>query len=117
MDKWQGRVACVTGASGGIGANITKALADAGMTVIGLSRRIEPIHVCLCVCNSKSLLISFYLYLLIFCCWFAPSRRKCCAPRRNDNDGNDDFARNWPIKQKLAKLLQRSVMLQMKSKY
>lgn len=44
-------VACVTGASGGIGADITKALADAGMTVIGLSRRIEPIQVSVCLCG------------------------------------------------------------------
>lgn len=46
MDKWKGKVACVSGSSSGIGANITKALADAGMTVIGLGRRIEPIQVC-----------------------------------------------------------------------
>lgn len=46
MDKWKGKVACVSGASAGIGANITKTLADAGMTVIGLGRRIEPIQVC-----------------------------------------------------------------------
>lgn len=46
MDKWKGKVACVSGASAGIGASITKALADAGMTVIGLARRIEPIEVC-----------------------------------------------------------------------
>lgn len=46
MDKWHGKVACVSGSSAGIGADITKALADAGMTVIGLGRRIEPIQVC-----------------------------------------------------------------------
>lgn len=65
MDKWKGKVACVTGASIGIGAHITKALADAGMTVIGLSRRIEPIQVCVrvCFCDSKSFLISNFIYI------------------------------------------------------
>lgn len=87
MDKWQGRVACVTGASGGIGADITKALADAGMTVIGLSRRIEPIQVRVI---QKSLPIPFYSYKVFTNIFFA-------------------VARSWPIKRQLAKLLQRNV--------
>lgn len=45
MDKWKGKVALVTGASVGIGANITKALANSGMIVIGLSRRVDAIEV------------------------------------------------------------------------
>lgn len=45
MDKWKGKVALVTGASAGIGANITKALANSGMTVIGVGRRVDAIQV------------------------------------------------------------------------
>lgn len=47
MDKWKGKLALVTGASAGIGANLAKALANcSGMTVIGLGRRVEAIQVC-----------------------------------------------------------------------
>lgn len=45
MDKWRGKVALVTGSSAGIGASITKALANAGMIVIGLGRRVDAIEV------------------------------------------------------------------------
>lgn len=44
MDKWQGKVAVVTGSSAGIGASVTKALANAGMHVVGLARRVEAIE-------------------------------------------------------------------------
>lgn len=47
MNKWKGKVALVSGASTGIGANISKALANSGLTVIGLGRRVEAIQVCL----------------------------------------------------------------------
>lgn len=46
MDKWHGKVALVTGSSAGIGASVTKALANAGMIVIGLGRRVDAIQVC-----------------------------------------------------------------------
>jgi NAD(P)-dependent dehydrogenase (short-subunit alcohol dehydrogenase family) len=37
----KGKIALVTGANGGLGTFVTKALLDAGATVIGLSRKIE----------------------------------------------------------------------------
>lgn len=46
MEKWKGKIALVTGASAGIGANITLTLANFGMTVIGLGRRDNAIQVC-----------------------------------------------------------------------
>lgn len=45
MEKWKGKVAIVTGASVGIGANLTIALANAGLIVIGAARRAEAIEV------------------------------------------------------------------------
>lgn len=44
MEKWQGKLAVVTGASAGIGAAIVKDLANAGVNVIGLARRAEKIE-------------------------------------------------------------------------
>lgn len=45
MDKWRGKIALITGASAGIGANLTVALANAGMIVVGLGRRVDAIKV------------------------------------------------------------------------
>lgn len=45
MDKWKGKVALVTGSSSGIGAHLTKTLAQSGMIVIGLGRRVDIIDV------------------------------------------------------------------------
>lgn len=45
MEKWKGRVALVTGASRGIGAAITEALAQSGMIVVGVARDIGPLEV------------------------------------------------------------------------
>lgn len=44
MQRWQNKVAVVSGASAGIGAACTRALLAAGMVVVGLARRQERIE-------------------------------------------------------------------------
>ncbi|XP_014476931.1 PREDICTED: farnesol dehydrogenase-like [Dinoponera quadriceps] len=44
MERWAGKVALVTGASAGIGAQITKMLAQNGMKVIAAARRLEKLE-------------------------------------------------------------------------
>lgn len=44
MEKWRGKIAVVTGASAGIGAETVKSLAKHGINVIGLARRPERIE-------------------------------------------------------------------------
>lgn len=44
MDRWQGKVAIVTGASSGMGAATAVKLATAGMITVGLARRVERVE-------------------------------------------------------------------------
>ncbi|KAL1404808.1 hypothetical protein pipiens_001028 [Culex pipiens pipiens] len=44
MDRWQGKVAIVTGASSGMGAATAVKLASAGMITVGLARRVERVE-------------------------------------------------------------------------
>jgi NADP+-dependent farnesol dehydrogenase len=43
-EKWEGKIAVITGTSAGIGAAILKDFAKAGITTIGLARRVEKIE-------------------------------------------------------------------------
>jgi len=45
MDRWAGRVAIVTGASSGIGAATARMLAQNGLRVVAVARRLDKLQV------------------------------------------------------------------------
>ncbi|XP_048338733.1 dehydrogenase/reductase SDR family member 11-like [Sphaerodactylus townsendi] len=52
MERWQGRVALVTGASVGIGAAVARALVQQGMKVVGCARSVDKIEKLAAECQS-----------------------------------------------------------------
>lgn len=78
MDRWQNRVAAVTGASAGIGWAITKALLQSGMVVVGMARRVDKIeerkltlaenlrgrlHSCKCDVNKENDIVAAFKWI------------------------------------------------------
>lgn len=45
MERWRDRLALVTGASGGIGAAVVRALVQQGLKVVGCARTVGSIEV------------------------------------------------------------------------
>ncbi|EAT37999.1 AAEL010075-PA [Aedes aegypti] len=78
MDRWQNRVAAVTGASAGIGWAIAKALLQSGMIVVGMARRVDKIeelksslddklklrfHACKCDVSSEKDIVAAFKWI------------------------------------------------------
>ncbi|XP_068601430.1 dehydrogenase/reductase SDR family member 11-like isoform X2 [Brachionichthys hirsutus] len=55
MDRWNGRVALVTGASAGIGESVAKELVRSGMTVMGCARSVENVQKLAAECQREGL--------------------------------------------------------------
>lgn len=54
MEKWNGKICLITGASTGIGADLCVRLANLGIVVVGLARRVEKIEELSQKVDSKS---------------------------------------------------------------
>ena len=54
MERWAGRVALVTGASMGIGANAARRLVAEGMKVVGAARSVERVQVTTTLIDDKN---------------------------------------------------------------
>ena len=53
MEQWRGKVAIVTGASAGIGYDLSRRLCELGMNVVGCAR------------NTGKIEVSLYIYFLL----------------------------------------------------
>lgn len=74
MDRWNNRVAIVTGANSGIGKAIAIALLNSGMVVIGIARREDLLVVSTIICknNIKYTKLGRYLTSKYLTCFFLP---------------------------------------------
>ena len=63
MERWKGRVAIVTGASAGIGYELSKRLAQLGAVVVGCDKNITGIEVS-----------HVHVYTVVLCNWSVDGR-------------------------------------------
>ena len=64
MERWKERIAIVTGASAGMGYELTKTLAELGVVVVGCARNTKSIEECVCVCVC----VCVFVYVCVCLC-------------------------------------------------